>query len=52
MKEKGVQPLSNLGWEEATEGIRDINELEQSWDTVQKQPEGVSSYPFVLLFLF
>jgi hypothetical protein len=46
MKTKGVEPLSTLGWDETTAAIKEINELEQSWDSVQKQPSGISAYPF------
>eukprot|EP00026_Physarum_polycephalum_P003168 Phypoly_transcript_03178.p1 GENE.Phypoly_transcript_03178~~Phypoly_transcript_03178.p1 ORF type:complete len:846 (+),score=108.32 Phypoly_transcript_03178:355-2538(+) len=48
MSEKGVQPLSTVGWDAATEGIKDINILEQAWDNVQKNPELVS-YHVVLI---
>lgn len=44
MKAEGVQPLSYLGWDVASEGITRMNRLEQSWDTVQKQPSGIPAY--------
>jgi len=45
MKAEGVQPLSYLGWDVATEGISRINRLEKSWDSVQKQPaSGIPAY--------
>jgi len=44
MKAEGVQPLSYLGWDIATEGISRMNKLEQSWDNLHKEPSGIPAY--------
>lgn len=48
MRASGVQPISFLGWNIATEGITMMNKIEQSFDLIKKDKTGIAAYTELL----